>query len=202
MLPDILANAGGVTVSYFEWVQNRQHYQWGLNRVRQELDRVLVRQLRAGLGAVGRTQGQPAHRRLHAGHRPRRPGHHPGRHHVIDQSVSTSTLEQIPVFRNLNESECRQLVDIAQIKHFAPGELVIEQGKTQPKPVGRAGRQVRSGQDSRDDAPHDSVVLAVLEPFSQFGEMSFFSPAPHSANVRGQDAVQAVAHRPRATTTT
>ena len=41
LLPDILANAGGVTVSYFEWVQNRQHYQWGLNRVRQELDRVL-----------------------------------------------------------------------------------------------------------------------------------------------------------------
>ena len=41
LLPDILANSGGVTVSYFEWVQNRQHYQWGLNRVRQELDRVL-----------------------------------------------------------------------------------------------------------------------------------------------------------------
>lgn len=41
VLPDILANAGGVTASYFEWVQNRQHYQWGLNRVRQELDHVL-----------------------------------------------------------------------------------------------------------------------------------------------------------------
>ena len=42
ILPDILANAGGVTVSYFEWAQNRQHYQWNLNRVRQELDRVLA----------------------------------------------------------------------------------------------------------------------------------------------------------------
>ncbi|HAY79188.1 MAG TPA: glutamate dehydrogenase [Planctomycetaceae bacterium] len=41
VLPDILANAGGVTVSYFEWVQNRQHYKWGLDRVRQELDSVL-----------------------------------------------------------------------------------------------------------------------------------------------------------------
>jgi len=41
VFPDILANAGGVTVSYFEWVQNRQHYQWSINRVRQELDRVL-----------------------------------------------------------------------------------------------------------------------------------------------------------------
>jgi glutamate dehydrogenase (NAD(P)+) len=42
VMPDILANSGGVTVSYFEWVQNRQHYSWGLNRVRQELDRVLA----------------------------------------------------------------------------------------------------------------------------------------------------------------
>ncbi|MEO1992224.1 MAG: Glu/Leu/Phe/Val dehydrogenase dimerization domain-containing protein [Pirellulales bacterium] len=41
VLPDILVNAGGVTVSWFEWVQNRQHYQWGVNRVRQELDRIL-----------------------------------------------------------------------------------------------------------------------------------------------------------------
>jgi len=41
ILPDILANAGGVTVSYFEWVQNLQYYKWGINRVRQELDHVL-----------------------------------------------------------------------------------------------------------------------------------------------------------------
>jgi len=41
ILPDILANAGGVTVSYFEWVQNRQYYRWGLDRVRQELDKTM-----------------------------------------------------------------------------------------------------------------------------------------------------------------
>jgi len=41
ILPDILANAGGVTVSYFEWVQNLQYYKWSLSRVRQELDRVM-----------------------------------------------------------------------------------------------------------------------------------------------------------------
>jgi len=41
IVPDILANAGGVTVSYFEWVQNRQHYRWSLDRVRQELDHTM-----------------------------------------------------------------------------------------------------------------------------------------------------------------
>lgn len=42
VLPDILVNAGGVTVSYFEWAQNRQHYRWNLDRVRQELDKTLT----------------------------------------------------------------------------------------------------------------------------------------------------------------
>ena len=42
VLPDILANAGGVTVSYFEWVQNRQHFRWELSRIRQESDRILI----------------------------------------------------------------------------------------------------------------------------------------------------------------
>ncbi len=43
LVPDVLASAGGVTVSYFEWVQNNQGYYWTEEEVEQRLEKVMVR---------------------------------------------------------------------------------------------------------------------------------------------------------------
>jgi len=41
VIPDILANAGGVTTSYFEWVQDRQGYFWKESVVNEQLDSIM-----------------------------------------------------------------------------------------------------------------------------------------------------------------
>ena len=47
VLPDVLTNAGGVTVSYFEWVQNLQQLFWEESRVFAEMEKILVKAFRS-----------------------------------------------------------------------------------------------------------------------------------------------------------
>jgi glutamate dehydrogenase (NAD(P)+) len=63
VMPDILANAGGVTVSYFEWVQDRQGYFWNEQLVNGRLEEIMVNSFK---DVVGYADKHKVHNRLAA----------------------------------------------------------------------------------------------------------------------------------------
>jgi CRP-like cAMP-binding protein len=110
---------------------------------------------------------------------------------VNTDAVTPESLMNVPLFGNFTESELRQLIDIGQVKTFQPGEMIVEQDDTSQELwvllEGKCEvlRQAKIGKGSRPP-----ISLASLEPFANFGEMSFFHPAPHSASVRAQTSVK------------
>ena len=71
LIPDILANAGGVTVSYYEWVQDQYSFFWSESRINQTLEDTMGDAFHKGAPDGTALRHRHAHRRLHPGDRSR-----------------------------------------------------------------------------------------------------------------------------------
>ena len=58
VVPDVMANAGGVVVSYFEWVQNMQHFRWEEREINDKLGNIMRRAFRE-VDALSKEEGVP-----------------------------------------------------------------------------------------------------------------------------------------------
>jgi CRP-like cAMP-binding protein len=104
-----------------------------------------------------------------------------------EPGINGHPLRHIPLLSNLNETEYRQLAEITHLVEFRPGETVLRYGETtQDLWLILEG----TCEVYKPGINGDPLVLAVLEPHSILGEMSFFHKAPHSASVRAKSPLK------------
>lgn len=109
----------------------------------------------------------------------------------MNKEIPLDRFSRVPLFQGFNDTEIRQVAEIAQVKEFSPGEVVIRQGQRSQDLWVLLEGQCEVIKLTGDGKPHgDAVILAVLEPNSHFGEMSFFHSAPHSASVLAKTPVK------------
>jgi CRP-like cAMP-binding protein len=111
----------------------------------------------------------------------------------MSASFGMQVLRSIPLFQELNETECRQIAEVVQMHSFAAGDAVIRQGESSRNLwVMLEGTCEVVKRLAPDNPRSEAIVLATLEPYHYFGEMSFFHPAPHSADVVAKTNVKAL----------
>jgi CRP-like cAMP-binding protein len=112
----------------------------------------------------------------------------------MSTAINPDALHMVPLFHGMNESEFRQITEVMQVRSFGAGELVVRQGDNSRdlwvllEGQCEVVRQLKPGNGETHE--RESLLLAVLEPHTHFGEMSFFHPAPHSADVRTRTQVK------------
>jgi CRP-like cAMP-binding protein len=112
---------------------------------------------------------------------------------MIDQAVSIDVLRKSPLFRNLNETECRQIAEICRRVQFKPGDCVLKFGdQSQNLWLLLEGRCDVVRPHNPHDPYGEGLTLSSMEPYSIFGEMSFFHKAAHSANVIARTPLELV----------
>jgi CRP-like cAMP-binding protein len=111
----------------------------------------------------------------------------------MSKQIPLAQFPQVPLFRGFNDTEIRQIAEIAQLKEFSPGEVIIRQGQRgQELWVLLEGKCDVIKLTGEEQPRGDAVLLAVLEPNSHFGEMSFFHSAPHSASILAKTPVKLI----------
>ncbi len=104
--------------------------------------------------------------------------------------LTAELSKKIPMFRGFSGGEWERLMGIAEISEIAPGELIIAQGQRSQKLFVLLEGKCEVFHYSAEGKPAEPTTLATLEPYANFGEMSFFHPAPHCASVRAKTAVK------------
>ncbi|NQW47558.1 MAG: cyclic nucleotide-binding domain-containing protein [Planctomycetes bacterium] len=109
----------------------------------------------------------------------------------VTDVLNSDSLRAIPLFQGFNTTDYSQMLDVMDLVPFGPDRLILQQGGTSRDLwVLLEGTCEVSRRLELDKADSKRVVLAMLEPPSHFGDMSFFSPSPHSADVKAVTAVR------------
>jgi predicted RND superfamily exporter protein len=111
-----------------------------------------------------------------------------GLYQIISMRVDEAVLNESPLFKDMTRYQRRKAVLISELRHFSPGEKLVEQGT-----VGRSMYMILAGEANvvRHDGEGERI-LASLEPGEIIGEVGYIQPIERTADVTATSAVSAL----------